>query len=380
MAKPHILPDRCVRGLSRWVRCRTCERSCPKGAVRLRETPFSLSVSEACDGCGLCWTMCPVEAFLPPVQGADVGRSELVILCRKTDRKGTERHEESALSVPCVKEIGFRFLAARWMAGLRRLVVCGADCSGCDLAFPPDRENGINGVNDILRVAGQRPIEVVSGGLRRNSEDRPGAGRDEREGRATSRRGLLKALIAGSLGTALPPAREGRVEEEEEKKKAFIAFLETLDGLRERTGERGEGRRLAAYRLSVDAGLCYGCKVCATLCPAGALVWREDPESAAHALLRVDPCRCLGCGVCRDLCDAGAVDCAFQPGLASEQEILFRERRCRACDRVFFSSRPEGDLCPGCRTYDRNPPPLRTTGRVDETRRGFREKEAVGPT
>ena len=376
MAKPHILPDRCVRGLSRWVACRDCERSCPKGAVLLGEKPFSLSVSEACDGCGLCWTRCPVEALLPPVHGADAVRSDLVILCRKTDRKEKEMPEGAALSVPCSKEIGFRFLAARWMAGLRRLVVEGADCSGCDVVFPPGGENGVDRVNEILRVAGQGPIEVVPAGLRGRSEDRSGAGRDEREGRATSRRGLLKALVAGSLGAALPPARQGPAEEE----KAFIAFLKTLDGLCGRKGERGEGRRLAAYRLSVDTRLCYGCKVCATLCPGGALVWEEDPAPPGRALMRVDPSRCLGCGVCRDLCDVGAVDCAFEPGLASGQEILFRERRCRACDRPFLSPRPEGDLCPGCGTYDRGLRRVGMTGGIDETRRGSGRKEAFGPT
>ena len=120
MDKPQLLLDRCVRGSSRWVECRICERSCPKGAIAIGEKPFHYSVSEECDVCGLCWTKCPAEAFLPPMAERLVGREELWVLCQRTSSDRAETPEDVGLRVPCVREIGFRFLTAGWLAGLSR--------------------------------------------------------------------------------------------------------------------------------------------------------------------------------------------------------------------------------------------------------------------
>ena len=353
MEKPQVLLDRCVRSLSRMVGCRTCEQSCPKAAIVLREMPFQLCVNEKCDGCGLCWTKCPAEAILPPLDGRDSAQPELGVICQKADADRTRMPEGAVLRVSCVKEIGFRFLAARWVTGLRRLVVYGADCSGCDFVFPPNREDGVWRVNEILHVAGQASIEVVPGGSLRQSEDKEGGRPAISDGaqRATSRRGLLKAMIAGSLDAAFPSTLDEPGMRDETG--ASVAFLEALEGLCNGRDHGREGR-LAAYCLAVDARVCYGCKVCATLCPTGALCWEEDLETPNSARMRLDPSRCPGCGVCVDLCDVGAFDCTFGPDLRVQQEILFREGRCRVCDRIFLASHPGEGLCPGCRSHDRN--------------------------
>lgn len=353
MGKPQILLDRCVRGLSRWVGCRACVQCCPKGAIVLRVVPLQLFVNEACDGCSLCWTKCPAEAILPSHEGGDPLQPELGVLCQRADADRAEMPEGAVLRVPCVKEVGFRFLAVRWMAGLRRLVVYGADCSGCDLVFPPGREDGVLKVNEILRVAGQAPIEVVPGGSLRCPRDAARGSASSSDGTkdSRSRRTLLKAVMAGALQAAVPSTRYGPGARDE--KGPWGAFLEALKGLHsEREGE-GEGR-LAAYGLVVDDRVCYGCKVCATLCPTGALGWEEKRETPGSARLRVDPSRCNGCGACVDLCDVRAVDCTFRPELRAQKEIFFKEDGCSVCGRIFLASRPGEGLCPGCRRRDRN--------------------------
>ena len=348
MDKPQLLPDRCIRGSSRWVECRICERSCPQGAIAIGEKPFHLSVSEECDGCGLCWTKCPAEAFLPPTAERLVGREELWVLCQGTSSDRAETPEDVGLRVPCVREIGFRFLAAEWMAGLRRLIVCGADCSACDVVLPVNHEDGLQRVNQILRVAGQGPMEVLSAESSGESEGRVGEKERREEAPRTSRRGLFKAVIAGTLDAALP-ASLGVPGREPEAGRP-VAFLEALRRLGEERESETKGR-LAACRLSVDSRLCYGCRVCATLCPTGALVWEEDLETPDSARIRIDPSRCHGCGACVDLCDAGAVEVTFQPDFRVQEEIVFRERGCADCDRVFLSAHPAEDLCPGCRMH-----------------------------
>jgi ferredoxin len=275
-------------------------------------------------------------------------------MCQKADAERTEMPKATCMRVSCVKEIGFRFLAARWMTGLRRLVVYGADCSGCDVVFSPSREDGVRQVNEILRVAGQGSIEVVSGESLGQSEGRAGAATSDGAHRATSRRGLLKTMIAGSLDAAFPSTRDEPDARDETG--ASVAFLDALDGLRKGEEQEREGR-LAAYRLSVNVRVCYGCKVCATLCPTGALRWEEDPETPNLERMRVDPSRCHGCGVCVDLCDIGAIDFRFKPGLRVRQEIRFSEGRCGVCDRSFLASHKGEGLCPGCRRHDRDHSP-----------------------
>jgi len=350
MDKPTILLDRCVRGSSRWVECRACEQSCPQGAISLREKPFHLSVSEGCDGCGLCWTKCPAEAILPPMEERFSGQEDLWVVCQRTSTDRAEMPEGIGLRVSCVREIGFRFLTAGWLAGLRRLIVHGADCSGCDIVFPANHEDGLQRVSEILRIAGQGSMEVVSDESLVESEGWVG-GREQGDAeRATSRRGLFKAVIAGTLDAALPTTLEELGREPEGGRP--VAFLEALERLGNAREPETEGR-LAAYRLDVDPRVCYGCKVCAILCPTGALVWEEELEPPDSARMRIDPSRCHGCGVCRDLCDAGAIELAFRPDFRVKEEILFRERRCADCDRDFLSVHPAENLCPGCRMHDR---------------------------
>jgi Pyruvate/2-oxoacid:ferredoxin oxidoreductase delta subunit len=236
------------------------------------------------------------------------------------------------------------------MAGLRRLIVCGAECSECDVVLPVKDEDSLQRVNEILRVAGQGPIEVLSAESLGESEGWV-EGEERRDAeRATSRRGLFKAAIAGTLGAAFHAALElpgGEVEADRP-----VAFLEALRGLGNARESEAKGH-LAAYRLSVDPRVCYGCRVCATLCPTGALVWEEDLERPYSARMRIDPSLCHGCDACRDLCDAGAIEVTFQPDFHVQEEILLRERSCADCDRVFLSVYPTEDLCPGCRTHDR---------------------------
>jgi ferredoxin len=316
----------------------------------LGEKPFHLSVSERCDGCGLCWTKCPAEAVLPPMDERFSGQEDLWIVCQRTSIDRAEMTEGTGLRVPCVREIGFRFLTAGWLTGLRRLIVSGADCSGCDVVSPVNREDGLQRVNEILRIAGQGSMEVVSAESLGESEGRVGGRKGGDAERATSRRGLFKAVISGTLDAALPAPLEelGR----EPATGPSVVFLEALERLC-KVGEPETGGRLAAYRLGVDPRVCYGCKVCATLCPTGALVWEEEVEPPGSARLRIDPSCCHGCGVCRDLCDAGAIELAFRPDLRVQEEILFRERSCADCDRIFLSVHPAENLCPGCGMHDR---------------------------
>jgi NAD-dependent dihydropyrimidine dehydrogenase PreA subunit len=67
----------------------------------------------------------------------------------------------------------------------------------------------------------------------------------------------------------------------------------------ERRCPAGVCRELLSYRI--DTEKCTGCTVCASKCPAGAILGaRESP----HYIV---PDKCIGCGACRETCKVGAV-------------------------------------------------------------------------
>jgi ferredoxin len=59
--------------------------------------------------------------------------------------------------------------------------------------------------------------------------------------------------------------------------------------------------RFLWVRPAILDGLCTGCRVCADMCPAGAISF-EDGSG------RVDPARCGSCLCCHEVCPEGAVE------------------------------------------------------------------------
>jgi len=282
---------------------------------------------------------------------------ELLVLCRQAVENGVELPEGTCFKVSCVQELGFRFLLSVWASGLQRTLVYGADCSRCTIESRSENRDGFMKANRILGVAGREPLDRVC-------LEKPAFRNEEQafreaslSARGTSRRGFLKDMVATTLDTTFLPFVEKRKEEGQnraEKERGSAAFLEALEVLSMERGQEREGR-LAAYRIGVSPTACYGCRVCALLCPTGALTWEENGSSHADARLTIDPSRCHGCNACRDLCNVGAIGIEFDPDFRVQESIPFHEKRCHSCDRTFLSSSETSHHCPGCRRRDQVP-------------------------
>jgi len=59
--------------------------------------------------------------------------------------------------------------------------------------------------------------------------------------------------------------------------------------------------RFLWVRPAILGGLCTGCRICADMCPAGAISFEDGPG-------RVDPVRCRSCLCCHEACPEGAVE------------------------------------------------------------------------
>lgn len=358
MEKPFILEERCVRGLSRLIGCKACINACPDKAIGIQAGGDEISISSACSGCNLCCTLCPSEAVRPsggPIRGHE---GELAVICRKTDEYEGKLPDRVRLKLSCARELDFRFLLAAWAAGVRRVVVYGADCSGCELlSGRADSKDGFVRVNRILSVSGRELLEMTC-------DERPLFQKGEKESGSVghadlrvSRREFFKDMVATTLEPALSSLTARPEDQEqigEEKGKGTTAFLDALDHL-SREREEKAGGRLAAYGIHVSDFRCYGCRVCATLCPTGALSWVADGESPSDERLEIDPSRCHGCNACRDLCDVGAIRIEFDPDFRVRKSIPFVEKKCQVCGRTFLSPSAIRHHCPGCRMRDQGP-------------------------
>lgn len=347
MEKPVVHFDLCVRSISRWVGCNACEACCPEDAVEISRTSAAVAVNDRCDSCGICGTRCPAEAVSLPHGTGALKEGALWVQCRKTRGNLDETHSKKCWMIPCVKEIGFRFLLVKWMRGARKLILLGADCSRCDSALEAGREDGVQKANEILLVVGEKPFEIQFGkGTPSEHEEKITEGEAHSLKQATSRRGFFKVLAESTLATALNTSTEkSDVRKQEKPSPRFLEALERLG--RERGQDRD--RRMSAYEIHIETDACYGCRVCATLCPTRALSWDEGILPPYEVRLWIDPSRCTGCDVCRDLCDVGAIGIVFRPDFREQESVLFQENLCEECSRTFVSANSTSHHCPGCR-------------------------------
>jgi heterodisulfide reductase subunit A len=69
--------------------------------------------------------------------------------------------------------------------------------------------------------------------------------------------------------------------------------------------------KMTATAVSVDDGICKGCRLCEKLCPYNALMFNNEEK-----LMEVETVKCKGCGTCAAACPSGAVT---QQQFTSEQ-------------------------------------------------------------
>ena len=126
-AAVRVAPERCLNRRMKDSKCDLC-LACPSEALTAAGTTIQANAA-ACSGCGLCFSVCPTEAFT--VQGpklADLLRvgaewrgDALQVVCRKQpapDRVSTDA--AAALRVPCLAWLSQPLAVALVAAGVTR--------------------------------------------------------------------------------------------------------------------------------------------------------------------------------------------------------------------------------------------------------------------
>lgn len=333
----------CLRSRLAQSPCTACADACPVACIRVGEG--GLRVGAGCTGCGRCGAACQMGAILVPGFGLDTER--LAAHAAPVLRVACARHAGDAhVRVPCLgglAEGDLLWLHAQTPAATRLQLEDGG-CTGCDSG---------RGDGHPVAAALQRAIALMAqAGVPAERHPRlverqavPAGASDPLQSRGRARRGLFGPLLQPRPAATAAPAVPSW-------KKPSRARARLLDALRHvaATG-RGELPAGLFHAVQVTAA-CEGHRVCAAVCPTGALVRYRD-EAAGRSGIAFDAEHCIACGQCAAACATGALRLEPGQGRAGSglQTLTASEtRECSDCNARFIVGSDAGATrCQRCR-------------------------------
>jgi ferredoxin len=348
-----LLAHRCLTLGSRYGRCEACAGACPAGVLRVG--PSGIEAAPGCLGCGRCAAACPTAAlrvagFPAALPSLGPRYRSVTIECARVPPRD---RAPSVLVVPCLGGLSVGAIV-EWCAQADPLPVSLVDRGGCAAcpaggqAANPARVQ-LDRAAAYLREAGVAPAQLPR--LETRPLDFHGARSDSASAdasRSATRRGFLRALTAEATAVAASRdvAARGPVRAEAAAPRLPSTERERLLAALQLLAERYGGRVSGALFHRLDIGPdCAGHRVCAAVCPTGALRGYRDAAGATG--IAFDAALCIGCSRCAQACPEKAI--TLQLGAGTPTSGLhaltrFDTRTCEFCGDEFAAN--PGD--PGC--------------------------------
>jgi ferredoxin len=332
-----IHPERCVVVRNRNASCRKCSQACTSGAISLIDNDLAID-PEKCVGCGACATVCPTaalearnptdaELLQASVRVMREEKQPPIFACKPLLESGVKGYDRSkVVGVGCLGRLEESELVTLVALGLSPLVLAHDECEKCSQL--PGRKVAdlvYETMDSLLGAWGHdNPLRLVEGLPDELALDEREAAKTEAAG-GMSRRDFFTQIKTGAQNAAAQSAAQAlRLEEQPvEEKPTVIRVMKDgtlphfipnrrermLDYL-ERIGEPNAewlDSRLWGH-LSIDAGLCNSCRMCATFCPTGAIVKFDDLGKDGEMGIEHYPADCVQCRLCEDICPTNALN------------------------------------------------------------------------
>ncbi|MDH3281610.1 MAG: 4Fe-4S dicluster domain-containing protein [Gammaproteobacteria bacterium] len=343
-----LLAGACLELHPRGVTCARCLEACPMEVLHLTEKGMELG--DGCLGCGRCMAVCPTGAIA--VHGFSLALTpestmqSLVIDCWKVPGIHSP---PGAVRVPCLGGLSVsQLLALRYVAGSRELALldrglCGKCEAGGGDAHPAATVlSAARAWLDEIGAPATHWPTLMENPLP-DSSQRPRISDDAEPGTSVSRCDFESRLAREVSTTAsevtgfhLKDNRKGKpvravknpapVRAVERERQRLI-----LDRLAARYG----GSLPDSFFPTVEIGPeCRGHKLCASLCPTGALHHRENPHGGGVAF---ESAGCIACGQCERSCPEHALRLSIRAASARPQDKSMEQIRnvrdtCMDCD------------------------------------------------
>jgi ferredoxin len=309
---PEVLGERCVHALIETASCRACVTSCHKQAWILSDESLGINVA-ACDGCGLCASVCPEGAILhshEPLLRQLEHRVAAFAACERSELTG-----EGVM--PCIHALGVHDILKLYRQGVREFILAFGNCLQCDRhAANRSLQQALITINHLLAQREHALIvhQELSPTVWQNQRQQAKApvSQENLSRRNFLRRGLQTAITEGLKW-------KGLLIQDREHFPPLATLLPTSTLVAE-----------LPYIPKIDASRCDGCHACFNLCPHEVLFLDID---VPQYLIMAE--RCTGCRICVDVCrqQAISIEHAIIPQFTS---VPVTHTRCRACGAPFY--------------------------------------------
>lgn len=344
---------RCLRLRSRYSDCEKCARACPSGSLRV--SCDSLELPARCLSCGRCCAACPtgalrVEGFSvsPPVTSSE----SIYVDCWKVP---PFRPMRGAVRVPCLGGIAVHELV-RWHTACAPRPIVLLDrgwCSQCSAGSKASHpaQAALDAARELLAELGvpERALPRFERKLlpRKQMPDEIPDAINRRDFLSSVTRDAVRALAPAVVGRRAKGAEGHRPALHKVEIRARLQLLAQAALLSKQHRRPLPTTLFPALRVSKA---CQNHKVCAAICPTGALRAYEDEDGGTSGIA-FDAAACIACGDCTRACSERAIELlALGDGeVPRGATILTRRalRECRDCGYKFADSTSD-TVCPAC--------------------------------
>jgi len=325
---PFLSLSHCVNRNQKHLVCSACMDICPKGVYdREQKTPPRWN---ECQNCGLCVAVCPTRCIAPSPANSKrhlllaEHTGETVLSCARSEKRAGHIEE-------CLALLPWEFLAYLALGG--KLILNLKSCRACP------HEDCLELLEDQLyKLKCFLGEEGYAAYVQVCFDDLPNV---KEEG--VSRRDFFRSMaLGGKKTTAL-------VLNDVVGSKVDAMIYRRMLAQRVREIASQDERFSCRMNLPWIKESCYGCGICALLCPNGALEISKEQDGVRSIM--ITPHKCTGCGVCKAVCRDGCIEeiCAVNvPHLDRVMLAQVASRSCEGCGRAMNPASSE-TLCIACR-------------------------------
>jgi len=362
-----VLPSQCYTYRDKTYKCEKCVKICHVDALTLEEQAIIID-EELCDGCGLCYAVCPTGAFQLHVDNKTVlsqmklfieNDNALICKCVRTKDEDEVKEEASALQIVCLGRLDESLLLGAAALGAKSIWLDSSACEDCEYKASEMITKHVENTKEILRSFDSK-VEISF------SKDAPSISEaigstDLSELERSSRRdffsGIGKSLMgSGSevVGDRIDKVLESISPSEKpifdsnipEKRAIFLIMLSHI-------GKPIEKRLEKDSPLIADVSItesCVFCNNCTTFCPTSALTRTKGDVRGIEFKTSL----CVNCGLCEFVCLNGSLKIDGNP---SWEELILRNKKiliegglyqCSKCHQ-YFESVTGSSECHACR-------------------------------